>query len=116
MAGNIQVSGIYQAHFWDVNGNMQSLRTLGGLRAYADSINDLGFVVGWSNRSGRNAVNHAFLWHSGTGMHDLNLIKSPADTSGLELTTASRINNAGQVLARGTSKASGSVVVLLSPQ
>jgi uncharacterized membrane protein len=104
----------YLACVWHADGTMQQLPTLGGTTNAANSINDAGYAVGWSARSGRNATNHAFLWHAATGTRDLNALKSPADTSGLELTTAYQINSAGQILARGVTKTT-SANVLLTP-
>ena len=74
------------------------------------------YVVGWALTARRNAPSHAFLWHSSTGMRDLNVLKSTTDTSGVELTSAAKINNAGQILALGASKSLGNVAVLLNPQ
>lgn len=116
VVGSIHIAGVSQAYFWNSSGEKQQLPTLGGARSFAHSINDPGYVTGWSYRSGKNAAAHAFLWHLNTGMRDLNALKSPTDTSGLELTTAYMMNNAGQILARASSKSLGSVAVLLNPQ
>jgi probable HAF family extracellular repeat protein len=115
VAGFRRNSGVDRAVYWNQNGTMQDIGTLGGTAATARSINDAGKVVGWATTGGRKAVSHAFLWDSSTGMRDLNALKSPTDTSGLELTSAAKINNAGQILAGGTSKTLGSKIVLLNP-
>jgi probable HAF family extracellular repeat protein len=112
VAGNINIAGVYQAYFWNASGVKQQLGTLGGARSYAASINDAGTVTGWSARSGKNATAHAFLWSLSTGIRDLNSLKSASDTSGIELTSALKVNNAGQVLARGTRKSVGVDVLL----
>ena len=104
----------YTAYVWNGSSAGQQLPTLGGATNVAHSINDSGYVVGWSARSGRNATNHAFIWRSVTGTRDLNALKSSSDTSGLELTTAYRINASGQILARGVTKTT-SANVLLTP-
>lgn len=112
VTGNINIVGVYQAYFWSASGVKQQLGTLGGTRSYAASINDAGTVAGWSARSGKNVTSHAFLWSLSTGIRDLNLLKSASDTSGTELTSALRVNNAGQVLARGVRKGVGVDVLL----
>lgn len=89
---------------WNVDGTTVPLPTLGGAANSAADINDNGFVVGRSTRSGRNSLEHAFLWHPTTGMRDLNSLKSPSDTSGIELMAAFRINASGQIIARGVIK------------
>lgn len=104
IVGDISLSGIYQAHFWNTFGVKQQLPTLGGARSSASSINDSGLVTGWSSRSGKNVLAHAFLWDQFGGMRDLNALKSATDTSGIELTKGIKINNAGQILGYGVRK------------
>jgi uncharacterized membrane protein len=114
-AGYIYSSAVgYQAYFWDAAGIVQQLPTLGGAQSVAFSINTGRYVTGWSARSGKNATAHAFLWHPSLGTRDLNALKSPADTSGLELTTAYKVNDAGQILAHGVNK-NGGMDVLMKP-
>ena len=118
IVGDINISGIYQAHFWNAFGVKQQLPTLGGARSISSSINDNGLVTGLSSRSGKNVLHHAFLWDSKTGaISDLNALKSPTDTSGIELTNGRNINDAGQILAFGLRKGVGHNVLLnpLSP-
>lgn len=114
VVGNISISGTFQAHFWNASGVKYQLPTLGGARSHAGSVNDAGYVTGWSQRSGKNTTSHAFLWHLNTGMRDLNLLKAGSDTSGIELTSGIDINNAGRILARGVRKGTG-LNVLLTP-
>ncbi|PYI85796.1 MAG: hypothetical protein DME26_10215 [Verrucomicrobia bacterium] len=116
LAGFRRNSSVDRAVYWDQSGIMQDIGTLGGSEAVANSINDGDYVVGWALTARRNAPSHAFLWHSSTGMRDLNVLKSTTDTSGVELTSAAKINNAGQILALGASKSLGNVAVLLNPQ
>ncbi len=99
---------------WYIDGTMQQLPTLGGATNQALCINDAGFVVGRSTRSGRNSLEHAFRWHPTTGMRDLNSLMSSSDTSGIELMAAFKINNTGQILAQGVKK-NRYVNVLLTP-
>lgn len=115
VAGLRRNSGVERAVYWNQSGVMQDIGTLGGTEATARSINDAGRVVGWATTGGRKSVSHAFLWDSSTGMRDLNVLKSSTDTSSLELTSAAKINNAGQILAGGTSRTLGSKIVLLNP-
>ncbi len=114
-AGFRRNSTVDRAVFWNASGVMQDLGTLGGTESVAQSINEGGNVVGWAMTGGRQSVRHAFLWDASTGLRDLNALKSPTDTSGLELTSAWKINNAGQILAVGSSKTLGSGPVLLKP-
>jgi uncharacterized membrane protein len=112
--GAIDPSGNTQAFFWNAFGQRQQIPTLGGTRSHASSINDAGYVTGWTRRSTRQTTTCAYLWHVNTGIRDLNLLKRSGDTSGIELTNAVKINNAGQILSRGIRK-SVSVDALLTP-
>lgn len=63
----------------------------------ANSINDLGQVVGWSGTTGSPCIDsqapvHAFLWKSGSATADLGTL--PGDTSSVAL----KINLAGKVI------------------
>ena len=112
----IKAGGGTQSCFWHEDGTLQPIPSLGGALSRAASINDDGFVVGWSDRSGRNAARHAFRWDALTGItSDLNSLKSPTDTSGLEIRYAFKINDAGQILG-AASKGSAWYTVLLTPQ
>lgn len=113
VVGTITISGTALGYFWSAAGKVP-LPTLGGVRSYPRSINDAGDVTGWSQRSGKNANAHAFLWRANVGIKDLNSLKAASDTSGIELTDALKTNNAGQILATGTNK-SGSKNILLNP-
>ncbi len=105
---------VSQAFFRNSAGLRLQLPTLGGARSYAHGLNDAGSVVGWSQRSGKNASNHAFIWSTTTGIRDLNVLKAAGDTSGIELTSAERITPSGKILASGVRK-NASVRVLLQP-
>ena len=77
--------------------SMRDLGTLGGAVARANALNNAGAVVGLSDIGGADGFDyHAFLYRAG-GMADLNdLVGGLGDW---RLTTATDINDAGQILA-----------------
>lgn len=87
---------VTHAFLWTPSGGMQNLGTLGGDSSSALDLNNNGEVVGTSTAA---MGGHAFLWSSSTGMQDLNTL-IPTD-SGVILTSAIGINNAGRILAIG---------------
>jgi probable HAF family extracellular repeat protein len=77
-------------------GVAQSLGSLGGIKAAAYDINNLGVIVGDSTLP--DTTLHAFLYRSGT-MTDLNTLIA---NSGWILTSARAINDQGQIVGYGT--------------
>ena len=114
-ATRVNGTSVYMStRFRTTSGTMIDIPTFGG-RTSAYSISETGLVAGTSARTGRNVLNHAFLWKQGdTGLTDLNSLKSLPDTSGIELTSALKINENSQILAYGVRKGVG-VRVLLNP-
>jgi probable HAF family extracellular repeat protein len=77
------------AVLWDAAGQPQALGTLGGQRSLALGLNELGHVVGWSNRP--NGDRRAFLFAGGQ-LSELPLLRG--HTRG----TASDINDRGLIV------------------
>jgi probable HAF family extracellular repeat protein len=77
-------------------GLMQDLGTLGGSEGAANSINDLGEIVGFSTTTS-NAEQHAFLHRQGQ-MIDLGGLPSAPTTAYGFVSSASAINNWGQIV------------------
>lgn len=86
---------VTHAFLWTPNG-MQNLGSLGGDSSSALDLNNNGEVVGTSTAA---MGGHAFRWSSSTGIQDLNTLIPTA--SGVILTSAIGINNAGWILAIG---------------
>jgi probable HAF family extracellular repeat protein len=78
------------------DGSMIDLGTLGGLSSYAEGINSVGQVVGYSNYS--SGGTGAFLYENGK-MMDLNGLISPG--SGWTLQGATGINDSGWIIGVG---------------
>ena len=71
-----------------------AMGTLGGARSGAHDINDAGLIVGYADTD--KGEQHAFLWRDGT-MYDLN--DRVPNTEGWVLSSASHINQEGQIVA-----------------
>ncbi len=91
------------------NGNAVKLGTLGGPFSYGLDLNARGDIVGTANIA--FLTSHAFIYSDGV-MRDLNSLIDP--TAGWNMETATDINDAGQILARGC-RAGECTVLLLDP-
>jgi probable HAF family extracellular repeat protein len=84
------------------DGEFTALGSLGGKTGSTNGINEFGEVVGASQIA--SGTNHAYVWNGGM-MADLNnLVSSPLTYNGatVTLTSATAINNFGDIVATGT--------------
>ncbi|HZK74725.1 MAG TPA: hypothetical protein VFD88_12060 [Clostridia bacterium] len=95
IAGSVDFAG--GSHPFIYDSTMHDLGTLvGGHNAWAYSINSSGVVVGWGDTAVRSN-DHAFIYANGT-MTDLNkLLLGSVKSSHVILTTATGINDLGQI-------------------
>ena len=99
--------GYGRAFLWQKGSGMQDLGTLGGLSSVAYSINNNGQVVGYSSPASGNY--HAFIWQKGSGMQDLGTLpagSTPYNSYNYK-SSASGINNKGQVVGDSYSSVGG---------
>jgi len=88
------------------SGLLTDLGTLGGSVSEALSINASGQIVGYSNVGGDpvdalgNVITHAVIWNAGV-LVDLNTEIDPAVALYVTLTSASGINDSGQIAVNG---------------
>ena len=110
VAGTSKIAGdrINHACLWE-KGAITDLGTLGGANSIAWGINTAGQIVGIA---ATQAGSHAFLWSDGM-MRDLNQLIPPG--SGWELTVAFSINDAGQIVGRGSYNGQALRSFLLTP-
>ena len=107
-----------QAVVWKSDNSLTHLRSLGGDKAEAMSINDRGEVVGWSETGEMHSLStpqrHAFIWNRERGLIDLNdLIIRDGSLRTLEY--AKDINENGQIIASGRKENLWSSAYLLTP-
>jgi len=98
IAGNIPAEpASSHAAFWG-GAQVLDLGTLGGLYSYATELNDLGQVIGRSERApGGDRIFYSFLW-DGERMHDV------SDFVGYDVWRELELNNCGEVLLQGTGR------------
>ncbi len=90
----------YRAFLYS-DGSMKGLGTLGGPSSGGSSVNDNGYVVGWSEiSSGVRPLSHAFLYSNGS-MQDLGTLE------GHNSSHSSGINNNGQMVGVSYNPSSG---------
>ena len=88
--------------YWNENSASLTIPSLAG--GVPNSINDYGWVTGFSY-SGKLFSKQAFLWHPDTNItRNLNSLKSAADSSGIELTEGVEITNSGHIVCFGLKK------------
>lgn len=96
--------------FWYRDETLIGLGTLGGRSGSAESINDYGQIVGYSETS-KNET-RAFIYNNGT-MTNLNTLIPP--NSNWTLNIASDINDKGQIVGYGKNPAGQTRAFLLTP-
>ncbi|GAC1472974.1 MAG: hypothetical protein NVSMB9_20860 [Isosphaeraceae bacterium] len=98
VAGFAGVGGTFHAFRGTANGGLEDLLTLQGtVASYGYAINSANNVVG--SASYLSGFSHAFFYSDATRMIDLNLYVP--NNSGWELTSASGINDKGQITGTG---------------
>ncbi|WP_435015795.1 DUF3466 family protein [Tundrisphaera sp. TA3] len=114
--GGVDESGSIQAFLYSPGGTMVGLGTLGGKESHGLGINNRGMVVGLSELADSAVMpfdTRAFVF-DGHAMFNLNDL-IPSD-SGFLLTSATDINDAGQIAAYGLDATGYYHQILLTPQ
>ena len=100
VTGYANLAGVFTVHaFVYSNGVMHDLGSLGDGSSIGSGINNLGQVAGWAIVDVALKTTHGFLYTPGVGMVDLNTLL-PAG-SGWELSSASDVNDLGQIAGTG---------------
>lgn len=113
VAGYASVTGDTNTHaITYYRGKITDLGVLDQGDSFALAINDLLQVVGVSGLNSTDGVIHAFLYSAGK-LLDLNNLIDPS--LGITLTSASAINDRGQIVASGTDNLGNPATFLLTP-
>ena len=114
VVGRSAVSGVGQHAFRSApnGGTLFDLGTLGGYSSFGEAINSAGTAVGYSFLSD-NSRTHPFIYTTALGMRDLTNLIIP-NASGIVMTSARAINDAGQIAGEGL-LGSDTHAVLLTP-
>lgn len=92
-------TGDDQAFFYQPGGIVKKLGTLGGRYSEAYGLNDLGVVIGDSERK-KYGNSYPFIWDQQKGMRDLTTLISPS-AGWRKLRAVYDINNEGYILGQG---------------
>ena len=111
IVGQSSLANFQSRAFLYANGMMTNLGTLpGGNQSAAQAINDSGLIVGFSNLA--NDAHHAVLWDTNGTIHDLNDL---APNSTYTYTSATTINNHGDIFVQAVNKSNAQFGLFLSP-
>ena len=103
--------GPYHAFVTDATTQaMTDIGTLGGAASEGLAVNASGQVVGWANTAA--GAQDGFLYTGGQ-MLDLNSLLDASDAATYTISSATAINDSGQIVANGTDVATGQIVALL---
>jgi probable HAF family extracellular repeat protein len=103
------IGSTYGAFKWTSGGGIMQLGQLFAYDTRAQDINNLGDAVGWSWIDGMGN-SRAVLWKGGGPIANLNDLIDP--TSGWLLTSATGINDAGQIVGVGQHNGQGRAFLL----
>lgn len=101
-------SGLTRAVYWDVNGVIHDIGTLGGNSGWAYAVNENNVIVGFSSNG---IANRAFGFVPGGSITDLNTLLDPS-AAGWVITRAYDINNSGVIVGEGVFNGLTQAVVL----
>jgi probable HAF family extracellular repeat protein len=104
VVGRYSADGQLIGFIWDNSNGLQNIPTLGGNRAQAYAINNLGQVVGTSRITEGSNLTHAFLWDETNGIQDLGSLGYRPQ--GSDNSIAYDTNIYGQVVGRSNASSS----------